>query len=54
MSSIITPDLVLRFDAPADGELLASLDILIDRLTPSRIGFLCPLSANTYGIEFLK
>lgn len=31
----ITPDVVLKFDGPAEG-------------------YLCPLSANTYGIEFLK
>jgi protein unc-119 len=54
-----TPEDVLELEAPTECALLMLLTILIRcngsciYMRPHSIAFLCPLSANTYGIEFL-
>ena len=50
--SRVTPELVKTLTRPTDGNTsrIYSIWIFLTNLT----GFLCPLNANTFGIEFLN
>ena len=50
----VTPQDVEKLTKPTDGKWLQKLIINLINLTYSQfiLGFLCPLSANSYGIDF--
>lgn len=53
--SVVTPEDVCKLTKPTTGtKLLTSFECIISESYVSFAGFLCPLSANTFGIDFLS
>lgn len=52
--SYVTPEQIFQLQKPTEGKACLQRHLSLKPLPISCKGFLCPLSANTFGIDFLQ